>query len=179
MWRTPLRWFRIISIPLMILGVLLSTLHQSSLGSLFLLVPHKLDALWYTPYLPLFFFVSAIGVGLAMTIFESWHSSKAFNHRLDGSLLESLGSFMGRLSHALRGFGHPAAFRPGFLWNLDETMAVKSHDVVLVPKGHHPCGAPYGYEMYYLNVMAGPRRNWRFENDPDHDWIYRRDNPTT
>ena len=41
------------------------------------------------------------------------------------ALLESLGSFMGRLSHALRGFGHPAAFRPGFLWNLDETMAVK------------------------------------------------------
>ncbi len=60
---------------------------------------------------------------------------------------------------------------------LDETMAVKSHDVVLVPRGHHPCGAPYGYEMYYLNVMAGPRRAWRFQNDPDHDWIYRRDNP--
>ncbi len=58
---------------------------------------------------------------------------------------------------------------------LDETMAVKNHDVVLVPRGHHPCGAPYGYEMYYLNVMAGPRRNWRFENDPDHDWIYQRD----
>jgi 5-deoxy-glucuronate isomerase len=54
---------------------------------------------------------------------------------------------------------------------LDETMAVKSHDVVLVPKGHHPCGAPYGYEMYYLNVMAGPIRKWRFQNDPDHDWI--------
>ena len=60
---------------------------------------------------------------------------------------------------------------------LDETMAVKNHDVVLVPKGHHPCGAPYGYEMYYLNVMAGPLRKWRFKNDPDHDWIYRRDNP--
>lgn len=59
--------------------------------------------------------------------------------------------------------------------SLDETMAVKSHDVVLVPKGHHPCGAPYGYEMYYLNVMAGPLRKWRFENDPDHDWIARRD----
>ena len=61
--------------------------------------------------------------------------------------------------------------------SLDETMAVKNHDVTLVPNGHHPCGTPYGYEMYYLNVMAGPRRNWRFENDPDHDWIYRRDNP--
>ena len=58
---------------------------------------------------------------------------------------------------------------------LDETMAVKSHDVVLVPKGHHPCGAPYGYEMYYLNVMAGPLRKWRFKNDPDHDWIAQRD----
>ena len=59
--------------------------------------------------------------------------------------------------------------------SLDETMAVKNHDVVLVPKGHHPCGAPYGYEMYYLNVMAGPIRKWRFQNDPDHDWIAQRD----
>jgi 5-deoxy-glucuronate isomerase len=63
--------------------------------------------------------------------------------------------------------------------SLDETMAVKNHDVVLVPRGHHPCGAPYGYEMYYLNVMAGPRRNWRFANDPAHDWIYQRDLPPT
>ncbi len=50
---------------------------------------------------------------------------------------------------------------------LDETMAVGDHDVVLVPKGHHPCGAPYGVEMYYLNVMAGPRRAWRFQAHPD------------
>jgi len=47
--------------------------------------------------------------------------------------------------------------------------------LVLVPKGHHPCGAPYGYEMNYLNVMAGPLRKWRFQNDPDHDWIAQRD----
>ncbi|MEX0348435.1 MAG: 5-deoxy-glucuronate isomerase [Paracoccaceae bacterium] len=59
--------------------------------------------------------------------------------------------------------------------SLDETMAVKDGDVVLVPKGHHPCGAPYGYEMYYLNVMAGPLRKWRFKNDPDHNWIAERD----
>ncbi len=59
--------------------------------------------------------------------------------------------------------------------SLDETMAVKDGDVVLVPRGHHPCGAPYGYEMYYLNVMAGPLRKWRFKNDPDHDWIAQRD----
>jgi 5-deoxy-glucuronate isomerase len=58
---------------------------------------------------------------------------------------------------------------------LDETMAVENHDVVLVPKGHHPCAAPYGYDLYYLNVMAGPIRKWRFQNHPDHDWIFQRD----
>lgn len=58
---------------------------------------------------------------------------------------------------------------------LDETMAVQDGDVVLVPRGHHPCGAPYGFEMYYLNVMAGPRRNWRFQPDPAVTWILDRD----
>jgi 5-deoxy-glucuronate isomerase len=51
--------------------------------------------------------------------------------------------------------------------SLDETMAVSDHDVVLVPRGHHPCAAPHGIEMYYLNVMAGPRRSWRFRTHPD------------
>ena len=59
--------------------------------------------------------------------------------------------------------------------SLDETMAVSNHDVALVPKGHHPCAAPYGVEMYYLNVMAGPLRKWRFKNHPDFDWIAQRD----
>ena len=58
---------------------------------------------------------------------------------------------------------------------LDETMAVSDGDVVLVPRGHHPCGAPYGFEMYYLNVMAGPLRKWRFVPDPAVAWIMRRD----
>ena len=58
---------------------------------------------------------------------------------------------------------------------LDETIVVSDGEVVLVPKGHHPCGAPYGYDMYYLNVMAGPLRKWRFENHPDHEWIVERD----
>ena len=50
---------------------------------------------------------------------------------------------------------------------LDETIAVSDDDVVLVPRGHHPCAAPHGIGMYYLNVMAGPRRAWRFEVHPD------------
>lgn len=59
--------------------------------------------------------------------------------------------------------------------SLDESIAMGDGDVVLVPKGHHPCGAPYGYDMYYLNVMAGPMRKWRFKNHPEHDWIAQRD----
>jgi len=87
----PMEWIHRISVPLMILGVLLSTLHQSSLGTLFLIVPEKLYPLWYTPVLPLLFYVSAIAVGLAMTIFESWHSSRAFGRALELPLLASVG----------------------------------------------------------------------------------------
>ena len=63
--------------------------------------------------------------------------------------------------------------------SLDETMSAADGDVVLVPKGHHPCAAPYGYDLYYLNVMAGPLRKWRFKNDPAHDWIALRDADAT
>lgn len=73
-----------------------------------------------------------------------------------------------------QGYGHQRVWTED--GSLDETMSVANHDVVLVPRGHHPCGAPYGYEMYYLNVMAGPLRKWRFKNHPDHDWISQRDN---
>lgn len=55
--------------------------------------------------------------------------------------------------------------------SLDETMTVSDHDVVLVPRGHHPCAAPHGINMYYLNVMAGPRRNWRFQTHPDFGFL--------
>lgn len=56
--------------------------------------------------------------------------------------------------------------------SLDETMAVENHDVVLVPKGYHPCGTVHGYDLYYLNTMAGPERRWQFFNDPDHEWLF-------
>ena len=72
-----------------------------------------------------------------------------------------------------QGYGHQRVFTED--GEIDETYSFNDHDVVLVPKGHHPCGAPYGYELYYLNVMAGPLRKWRFQNHPDHNWIYERD----
>lgn len=50
---------------------------------------------------------------------------------------------------------------------LNETMAVQDHDVAFVPRGHHPCGAPNDFEMYYLNVMAGPLRKSHFVAAPE------------
>lgn len=55
--------------------------------------------------------------------------------------------------------------------SLNETLVVENGQAVLVPKGYHPVSAPPGYEVYYLNVMAGPSRIWKFNNDADHDWI--------
>jgi 5-deoxy-glucuronate isomerase len=55
--------------------------------------------------------------------------------------------------------------------SLDETLVVRDGEAVLVPYGYHPVSAPPGYDVYYLNVMAGPVRTWKFHNDPDHEWI--------
>ncbi len=55
--------------------------------------------------------------------------------------------------------------------SLDVTLTVCDREVVLVPYGYHPVGAPPGYRSYYLNVMAGPTRSWVFHNDPDHEWL--------
>ena len=90
-WRVPLAAIRAIQIPLVIAGIVLSTLHQSSLGSMLLMMPETLDPLWYTPILPLLFLFSAIAVGPAMVIFESTLSSRAFGHKLGADILAGLG----------------------------------------------------------------------------------------
>lgn len=87
----PLKIVRGVLIPLVILGVILSTLHQSSLGTVYLIMPEKLHPFWYSPLLPVFFFISAIAVGLAMTIFESSMSSKHFGRQLELPILQELG----------------------------------------------------------------------------------------
>jgi 5-deoxy-glucuronate isomerase len=67
-----------------------------------------------------------------------------------------------------RGFGCSACTRPTA--RSTETVAVRDRDVVLVPRGYHTVSAPPGYDLYYLNVMAGPVRTWAIANDPDHEW---------
>lgn len=55
--------------------------------------------------------------------------------------------------------------------SLDEAMAIEDGDVVLVPRGYHPVATTAGYDLYYLNVMAGPRRTWKFHNAAEHEWL--------
>ncbi len=90
-WKKPIKWIHNIYPVLIVAGILLSTLHQSSLGSLYLIMPSKLHPFWYSPALPFFFFGSAVAVGLAMTIFESTQSAKAYGRHLELSVLVRLG----------------------------------------------------------------------------------------
>jgi 5-deoxy-glucuronate isomerase len=102
----------------------------------------------------------------------SGHSSSYPPHKHDTDDLPAESSLEETYYHRL----HPAQ---GFAFqrvytddrSLDESLAVEDHDVVMVPRGYHPVVVPYGYESYYLNVMAGPTREWHFRNDPAHEWM--------
>jgi 5-deoxy-glucuronate isomerase len=68
-----------------------------------------------------------------------------------------------------QGWGFARVYTPDR--SLDESFAPGDSDVLLIPRGYHPFGAPAGYDAYYLNVMAGPNRAWHFTIDPDHEWL--------
>jgi len=81
---------------LTIFGVVLSTLHQSSLGALFMIAPSKLHPLWYSSYLPVYFFVSSIFAGMSMVIFEGSLAHRFLHHKMDETHLnESEGVVLG------------------------------------------------------------------------------------
>ena len=86
----PQKILHTITIPMVILGVVLSTLHQSSLGSLFLIIPEKVYPLWYSSNLPYLFFTSAVAVGPAMVIIESFLSSRAFHREIEIHILSQI-----------------------------------------------------------------------------------------
>ncbi|MDO9087226.1 MAG: Ni/Fe-hydrogenase cytochrome b subunit [Anaerolineaceae bacterium] len=88
--KAPLKLIRSITIPLVILGVVLSTMHQSSLGTLFLPMLSRVNPLWYSAIMPILFFISAVAAGLSMVIIEATLSSAGLNHRLEVGLLGKL-----------------------------------------------------------------------------------------
>jgi Ni/Fe-hydrogenase subunit HybB-like protein len=93
-WEAPKKALKAVMLPLVFAGILLSTMHQSSLGSLFLIVPSKLHPYWYSPLLPVFFIVSALGVGLALLILASHLSARAFGASIEWSIMVDLGKAM-------------------------------------------------------------------------------------
>ena len=82
-WPRARTWALRMTIGLTVFGVMLSTLHQSSLGGLFLMAPTKLHPLWYSPFIPAYFFISSIAAGLSMVIVESALSHRIFQSRAD------------------------------------------------------------------------------------------------
>jgi Ni/Fe-hydrogenase subunit HybB-like protein len=89
-WKVPLKFIRGIMIPLIIAGVTLSTLHQSTLGTMFTILPHRVHPLWYSPLLPVYFFMTAVAAGLAMTVFESYHSARTYGYPFELGLVSRL-----------------------------------------------------------------------------------------
>ncbi|HTS55345.1 MAG TPA: 5-deoxy-glucuronate isomerase [Burkholderiales bacterium] len=106
----------------------------------------------------------------------SGHSSSYPPHKHDSDAIPVESSLEETYYHRLnppQGFAFQRVYTDDR--SLDESHAVEDQDVVMVPRGYHPVVVPYGYESYYLNVMAGPKRTWHFKNDPAHEWIIDRD----
>ena len=89
-WKAPLKLLHGITIPLIIAGVTLSTLHQSTLGTMLTILPYKVHPLWYSPLFPVYFFLTAVAAGLAMTVFESYHSARTYGYPFEIKMLASL-----------------------------------------------------------------------------------------
>ena len=124
---------------LTIFGVILSTLHQSSLGALFLIAPSKLHPLWYSPYIPIYFFVTSTIAGLSMVIFESTLSHHYFHNKMDDAHKE------GHNDLAL-GFGKAAA------WVLAGYFIIKVIGVAADDNWHYLAS---GYGAWFLFEMLG------------------------
>ncbi|RJS94771.1 5-deoxy-glucuronate isomerase [Salinisphaera sp. Q1T1-3] len=100
----------------------------------------------------------------------NWSSYPPHKHDEDNLPTESFleESYYHRLDPAT-GFGFQRIYTDDR--SIDESMAFGDGSCVLVPRGYHPVGAPYGHDLYYLNVMAGPKREWKFTTDPDFAWL--------
>ena len=88
--RYALQTQRAITIPLIVAGITLSTMHQSTLGTMLTILPYRIHPLWYSPLMPLYFYLTAIAAGLAMTVFESYHSARTYGFPFELKLFSSL-----------------------------------------------------------------------------------------
>ncbi len=120
---------------LLMAGIMFSVLHQSSLGSLFLIVPHKLNHIWYSPILPVLFFFSAVAAGVAMVIVESTLSARHFGRHVEVELLSDVG-------HVLT-------------WAILAYMALRSLDLVLRGVGTELLVVTPQSIAFWIEVVVG------------------------
>ena len=159
-WDRVRQFWSKLTIWLAILGVVLSTLHQSSLGSLFLIAPTKLHPLWYSMYLPLFFFISSIIAGLSMVIVESALSHRLFAYRLSPSShfdLDDLTLGLGKAAAAVLYvyfFLKLIGLADGNHWDLLNTPYGYLYLIELIGFVALPC-ALYVFGVRTRNVRAG------------------------
>ena len=114
----------------------------------------------------------ADGLLVVEVVTPSGHSSSYPPHKHDDDYIPTESLLEETYYHRLnpeQGFAYQRVYTDDR--SIDEAMAVENHDVVMVPRGYHPVTVPYGYDGYYLNVMAGPKRVWHFKNDPAHEWL--------
>ncbi len=128
-----------LTLVLTIFGVVLSTLHQSSLGALFLIAPSKLHPLWYSAYLPIYFFISAIIAGLSMVIFEGAIVHHYFDDRMDKTHIAEKDS-------VALGFGKAAS------WVLAGYFIIKVIGIAVDNNWHY---LATGYGIWYLVELLG------------------------
>ena len=128
-----------LTLVLTIFGVILSTLHQSSLGALFLIAPSKLHPLWYSSYLPIFFFVTSVIAGLSMVIFESTLSHRYFADKMDEDHHKEK-------DQIALGFGKAAS------WVLAGYFAIK---LVGIAAGNHWHLLSTSYGLWFLVELIG------------------------
>ncbi|MBT8340488.1 MAG: Ni/Fe-hydrogenase cytochrome b subunit [Desulfatitalea sp.] len=128
-----------LTLVLTIFGVMLSTLHQSSLGALFLIAPSKLHPLWYSSYIPIYFFITSIIAGLSMVIFESSLSHRYLAHKMDAGHLAAK-------KDVTLGFGKAAA------WVLAGYFFIKVIGIAVDNNWHY---LATGYGAWYLVELLG------------------------
>lgn len=151
-----------IIVPVVLFGVLLSTLHQSSLGAVYLIVPKKLHALWYNSQVPTLFLVSAVMMGLAMVSLETILSEKFFNHKAEPAILSGLARgvlitgviyLVAKLWFLVKGPGLSAAFdgsMEGNMYLLEMIVSVVAPIVLLAAKS----ARENPKAIFFVNIMV-------------------------
>ena len=134
-WKVPLKIVRSIQIPLVVTGIVLSCMHQSSLGTLWTILPYRVHPLWYSMMAPVLFITHAMCAGLAMTVLESHNSAYSFGYKFEKNVIGGLVKLIP--------------------WILGLYLLERVIDVVAFNKWQYLFGAGSASIMWWFEILAG------------------------